>query len=125
MNLRTLTLASAVSVASLAASVASAAPLTDLAKPHDTTHVLPGERYMVGPDRDVALLKRAATDTITTPTTIAHQVRDEYQSYGPLGVISGAIRGGIKGGIQLLGGAVKGTVGIFDVATAPIDGIEN
>jgi hypothetical protein len=125
MNLRTLTLISAVSAASFTASMVSAAPLTDLGKPHDTTHVLPGERYIVGPERDVALLKRAATDTITTPVTIAHQVRDEYQSYGPLGVISGAVRGGIKGGIQLLGGAVKGTVGFFDVVTEPVGGIEN
>jgi hypothetical protein len=35
------------------------------------------------------------------------------------------VRGGIKGGVQLLGGLVKGTVGIFDIATAPIGGIEN
>ncbi|MCC6707541.1 MAG: hypothetical protein IT492_08265 [Gammaproteobacteria bacterium] len=125
MNLRNLMLIAALGAVSLSSSMTSAEPLTRLAKSHDTTHVLPGERYMVGADRDVALLKGAATDTITTPVTIAHQVRDEYQNYGPLGVISGAIRGGIKGGVQLLGGAVKGSVGILDVATAPIGGIEN
>lgn len=125
MNLRTLMVVATLGASSLGSSMTSAEPLTSLARSHDTTRVLPGERYMVGADRDVALLKGAATDTITAPVTIAHQVRDEYQNYGPLGVISGAIRGGIKGGIQLLGGAVKGTVGVFDVATAPIGGIEN
>lgn len=125
MNLRSLMVVAALGAVSLSSPMTSAEPLTSIAKAHDTTHVLPGERYMVGADRDVALLKGAATDTITTPVTIAHQVRDEYQNYGPLGVISGAIRGGIKGGVQLLGGAVKGSVGILDVATAPIGGVEN
>ena len=125
MNLRTLLAVTALTSATLAAPLASAEPLTSLAKPYDSTRVLPGERYIVGPERDVTLLKSATTDTITAPVTIAHQVRDEYQSYGPLGVVSGAVRGGIKGSIQLIGAAVKGTVGIFDVATEPMGGIEN
>jgi hypothetical protein len=125
MNLRTSLAIAALTCASLATQMVSAEPLTSIAKPYDSTHVLPGERYIVGPDRDVALLKTATTDTITIPVTIAHQVRDETRNYGPLGVVSGTIRGGIKGGVQLLGGLVKGTVGIFDIATAPMGGIEN
>lgn len=125
MNLRSLIAVTVLTSAALAAPLSSAAPMTALAKPYDSTHVLPGERYIVGPERDVTLLKTATTDTITAPVTVAHQVRDEYQNYGPIGVLSGAVRGGIKGSIQLIGAAVKGTIGIFDVATNPIGGIEN
>ena len=125
MNLRTLFALAALTSTCLSTSLVLAEPLTSIGKPYDSTHILAGERMIVGPERDITLLKTATVDTITVPVTIAHQVRDETLAYGPLGVVSGAIRGGLKGGVQLLGGLVKGTIGILDVATAPMGGIEN
>lgn len=125
MNLRTMSTVTLFTAATLVSTLVSAEPLTSIAKPYDSTHILPGERMIVGPERDVALLKTATTDTISVPVTIAHQVRDETRAYGPIGAISGVVRGSVKGGLQLLGGMVKGTIGIFDVATAPMGGIEN
>jgi hypothetical protein len=125
MNLRTLLTITVLTSATLASAGVGAEPLTSVAKPYDSTKLLPGERMFVGAERDVALLKTATADTASVPVTIGQQMRDEARSFGPLGIVSGAVRGGIKGGVQLLGGLVKGTVGIFDIATAPIGGIEN
>ena len=99
--------------------------MTSIGKPYDSTHILPGERMIAGPERGVPLIKTATVDTISVPVTIAHQVRDETRAYGPLGAVSGAIRGGMTGGAQLLGGLLKGTIGVLDVASEPVGGIED
>ena len=59
MNLRTLFTITALTSATLVYSSVGAEPLTSVAKPYDSTHLLPGERMFVGAERDVALLKTA------------------------------------------------------------------
>ena len=125
MNLRTLLAIAALTSTVLGASPVSAEPLTSIGKPYDSTHILPGERMLVGPERGVPLVKTGLVNSFTVPVTIANNVRDEARAYGPIGVVSGAIRGGMKGGVQLLGGLLRGTIGVLDVATAPVGGIEN
>ncbi len=125
MNLRALLALAALTSASLTTCLVSAEALTSIGRPYDSTHILAGERMLAGPERGVPLIKTATVDTISVPVTIAHQVRDETRAYGPLGVVSGAIRGGMKGGAQLLGGLLKGTIGVLDVASEPVGGIED
>lgn len=124
MNLRALFAIAAVTVACLTTSLVSAEGMTNVGRPYESNKILPGERLLVGPERGVPLVKTGLINSVTVPVTIAQQVRDETQAYGPIGVVSGAIRGGIKGGVQLLGGLLRGTIGALDVVTTPVGGID-
>ena len=123
MNLRTMLAIAAVTSSSLLAGPVTAESMTTIGRPYDTTHILPGERLIAGPERDVALIKSGAVDTINVPVTLAHQVRDETRNFGPLGVVSGALRGGIKGAILAMRGGARVLIGGLDILTAPMGGL--
>ncbi len=124
MNLRALFAIAALTSTCLTTSLVSAAPMTNVGRNYESNKILPGERLLVGPERGVPLVKTGFVNSITVPVTVAQQVRDETHAYGPIGAVSGAIRGGLKGGVQLIGGVLRGTIGILDVATTPIGGID-
>ena len=124
MKLRTMLAIAALGFSSLVAGPASAESLTTIGRPYDSNHVLPGERLIAGPDRDVALLKSGAVDTLNVPVTLAQQVREETRNFGPLGVISGAVRGGIKGAILAMRGGTRVLIGGLDILTAPMGGLD-
>ena len=124
MNLRTILAISALTSGSLLAGLACAETLTTVGRPYDSTNILPGERMIAGPDRDVALAKSALVDTVTVPITFTRQVEAEARAFGPLGVISGVVRGGIKGVIQGARGGSKAIISALDVLTAPMGGLD-
>ena len=124
MNLRALIAVAAVTAACLTTSLVSAEGMTSVGRPYASNKILPGERLIAGPERGVPLVKTGLINSVTVPVTIAQQVRDETHAYGPIGVVSGAIRGGMKGGVQLLGGLLRGTIGVLDVASAPVGGLD-
>ena len=124
MKLRTMLAIAALGFSSLVAGPASAESLTTIGRPYDSNHVLPGERLIAGPDRDVALLKSGAVDTLNVPVTLAQQVREETRNFGPLGIISGALRGGIKGAILAMRGGTRVLIGGLDILTAPMGGLD-
>jgi hypothetical protein len=124
MNLRTILAISALTAGSLLAGLACAETLTTVGRPYDSTNILPGERMIAGPDRDVALAKSALVDTVTVPITFTRQVEAEARAFGPLGLISGVVRGGIKGVIQGARGGSKAIISALDVLTAPMGGLD-
>lgn len=124
MNLRTMLAIAALGCSGLLAGAASAESMTTIGRPYDSNHILPGERLIAGPERDVALLKSGAVDTIKVPITLAQQVREETRNFGPLGVVSGAVRGGIKGAILAMRGGARVLIGGLDILTAPMGGLD-
>ena len=124
MNLRALFAIAALISTCLATSLVAAEGMTNVGKRYDSNKILPGERLLVGPERGVPLVTTGVIESVTVPVTIAQQVRDETHAYGPIGVVSGAIRGGIKGGVQLLGGLLRGTIGALDVISTPVGGLD-
>jgi hypothetical protein len=124
MNLRIMLAIAALGYSSLMAGPAAAESMTVIGRPYDSNHILPGERLIAGPDRDVALLKSGAIDTINVPVTLAQQIREETRNFGPLGVVSGAVRGGIKGAILAMRGGTRVLIGGLDILTAPMGGLD-
>lgn len=124
MNLRALFAIAALTATCLSSSLVLAEGMTKVGRPYESNKILRGERLIAGPERGVPLVKTGIVDSITVPVTIAQQVRTETQAYGPLGAVSGVIRGGIKGGVQLIGGALRGTIGVLDVASTPMGEID-
>ena len=124
MNLRTILAIAALTSSCLFVALASAESMTTIGRPYDSTNILPGERMIAGPDRDVALAKSALVDTVTVPITITRQVEAEARAFGPLGLISGLVRGSIKGVIQGARGGSKAIISGLDVLTAPMGGLD-
>lgn len=124
MNLRTLLAIATLTLSCLLTGLVSAEPMTTIGRPYDSTHILPGERMIAGPERDVALLKTAAIDVATVPLTLAQQVQEETRNFGPLGVVSGLVRGGIKGAIQGARGGSRALISGLDFLTAPMGGLD-
>ena len=108
----------------LCVSLAMAEGITNVGKPYDSTHILPGERMIAGPERGLPLMKTAAVDTINVPVTLARQVTDETKKYGPLGVVSGLVRGGFKAAILAGRGLIRGSMGAADVVSSPMGPID-
>ena len=124
MNLRTILAIAALTSSSLFVALASAESMTTIGRPYDSTNILPGERMIAGPERDVALAKSALVDTVTVPITFTRQVEAEARAFGPLGLISGLVRGSIKGVIQGARGGSKAIISALDVLTAPMGGLD-
>ena len=124
MNLRTMLTIAALTSSSLLAVVASAESMTTVGRRYDSTHILPGERMIAGPERDVELAKSALVDTVTVPITFTRQVEAEARAFGPLGLISGMVRGSIKGVIQGARGGSRALISGLDVLTAPMGGLD-
>ncbi len=124
MNLRTIFAISVLASASLLSGLACAESMTTIGRRYDSTNILPGERMIAGPLRDVELAKSALVDTVTVPVTFTRQVHEEARNFGPLGLISGVIRGGIKGVIQGARGGSKAIISGLDVLTMPMGGLD-
>lgn len=97
-------------------------PLTQVGEPYQWKVLPPGERMIVGRNRDTQLMVDSATRTMNAPVTVANQVNQEVHDYGPAGVVSGTVRGSLKAATQVLEGAAGTMVGILDVLTAPMGG---
>lgn len=124
MNLRTIFAVAVLTSVSLLSGLASAETLTTIGRRYDSTNILPGERMIAGPHRDVELAKSALVDTVTVPVTFTRQIHEEARNFGPLGIISGVIRGGIKGVIQGARGGSKVIISGLDVLTMPMGGLD-
>lgn len=61
-----------------------------------------------------------ATDTITSPGRIFEEVRQETQTHGAVGVVTGSIKGGAKAAGQAVTGAANIGVGVIEVLTSPL-----
>ncbi len=123
MNLRHVSLCVSLLAAVLVAENAAAeSPMTIAGRPYNWRVIPPGERMIVGTQRDRELLVNGATATVTSPATIGMQVKHEVQTYGPVGLLSGLVRGSVKAVRQAVEGAGHFTIGALDVATMPMGG---
>ena len=123
MNLRHLSVCLSLVAAVLVTDSASAeSPMTIAGRPYNWRVIPPGERMIVGTQRDRELLINGATATVTSPATIGMQVKHEVQTYGPLGLLSGLVRGSVKAVRQAVEGAGHTTIGVLDIATMPMGG---
>lgn len=124
MNLRLALALAAIAFSTLVVAPAGAEQLTTVGQRYHSTNIPPGERMIAGKERGVPLVRTAAVDEINVPVTLATQVRDETQRFGPVGVISGTVRGSIKGAFLALRGGARALIGGLDVLTTPMGGLD-
>ena len=124
MNLRPALGLAALAFCLVLAAPAGAEDLNSLSKNRRSVHLLPGERMVAGQERGGPLLKSAAEDVVRAPATVPWTMHDEVRQFGPLGLISGAVRGGVKGAVLAMRGGGRAIIGSLDLLTAPVGGLD-
>lgn len=98
------------STASLAILLAALAAQPVLAEP----------RMLAGDQRGEQLIATGASDTLSAPSTVFHQMVHDARGLGPLGLATGAVRGSFRAFAQAFKGTARMAIGVTDTLTAPL-----